>query len=636
MEEAQSLYNIELELDTTLTREDNILILRPGKYPKMDKKLRAEGLDLEGREEAEAYAILVEKDRVIISAHEGSGVFYAVQTLKQLLYQKDGMTRVRGVKIMDWPSMKYRWVQDDWNRGPIPTLEYAKKQIRTLSEYKINGYCIYSENMFESRKHPNINSYGGTITPGEIRELIGYARKYHMEVIPQQQTFGHMHYVLRKQKYAHLGERHGSQILSPAEEGSYAFVNDYLEEIVPLFESEFFHIGCDETFELGLGKSRERVADESFSGVYLSYLKGISELPSLENKKLLFWGEIALDHPESLDRLPDNLIAVPWGYRARENYESFIRPYSDRGLPTIVSPSAFYGGCACPDFNARLTNIRNFVRDGQKLGSLGMMNTTWDDLGDDIFAMGWYSLVFSAAASWQEGEADIESFKSAFDWAFYRNAGGNHVAEAIGKLSAVHDSMRNDFSRISVEMIYNDPFHPMGANLQNSIQNTGKAELMRLLCEDAIDLIVQAGDGVRIHRETIDPLMFASKRLEFIFHKSILAGQMSDLYDAFVRNDDEGNRINTAIYDLVMPYASRLGSLRDMTKELKMYHEDLWKTENRPFHWDVVEAKYMHLLMAWHEMELRIREDLRYSEVNPGEHLSREEVGFHFDRPQEK
>ena len=79
----------------------------------------------------------------------------------------------------------------------------------------MNGYSIYSETLNESKKHPVINDYGSTITASEIGELIAYAKQFHVEIIPQQQTFGHLHYILRQELYASLGEKHGGQILSP-------------------------------------------------------------------------------------------------------------------------------------------------------------------------------------------------------------------------------------------------------------------------------------------------------------------------------------------------------------------------------------------------------------------------------------
>jgi hypothetical protein len=118
--------------------------------------------------------------------------------------------------------------------------------------------------------------------------------------------------------------------------------------------------------------------------------------------------------------------------------------------------------------------------------------------------------------------------------------------------------------------------------------------------------------------------------MDFVFHKAILAGEMSKLYDAFVRNDDKDYAVNTALYDLIIPYASRLGSLRDMTKELKAFHEDLWNRENRPFHRSIIEARYLEMLMEWDNEYNRIQYDLIQVSTS-GKHLSREEVGFLFE-----
>lgn len=627
LDELAELYGLPMEVKKSRSGVRRCVTLtRPGCNPQADERLRAAGLDIGDGFDPEGYVLLADAQGVIVSAPTAAGVFYGVQTLRQLVRASDGLCRVPAVRIEDVPAMRYRWQQDDWSRGPIPSLEYAKEQVRILSEYKINGYSIYAENIYESKLHPAINPYGGTITAEEIAELIEYARRYHVEIIPQQQTFGHLHYVLRQERYAALGEKHGSQILSPAEEGSYAFVSDYLGEIVPRFDSEFIHIGCDETFELGRGKSRDAVAESSHTDVYLGHLRRVAALPELEGKKLLFWGEIAAEHPEKLDLLPENVIAVAWDYLPRDDFDKFIRPYADRNFPVFVAPGAFYGGRVFPDYHAHLANIRNFVRDGQKYGALGMLDTSWDDMGEDLFDMGWYGAVFAAACAWQRGESDIERYRNAFDWAFYR-APGHAFAEGIVALSDVHREM----GPVSFDMAYSSPFSEVGAAQQNRLQNA-PSRRMRLLCEEAYTQFCRGEEKALLHRQTIPALRFAARRMDFVFHKAVLASEMSDLYDAFVRDDDKGYAVNTALYDLIMPYASRLGSLRDMTKELKAFHRDLWRYENRPFHWEVVGARYDRMLLEWEMQNDRISLDLQQF-GRTGTHLPREEAGFRFDRP---
>lgn len=626
-DELRTLCNLSLKIEKINAGGRNSIILtHPGLSKQADIRLKKAGLELQSDFNPEGYVLLVDDQGIVISANSAAGLFYGVQTLRQLIFPTEPGCKVPCVSIRDWPAMRYRWQQADWNRGPIPTIEYAKKQVKMLAEYKMNGYSIYSENLYESKKDPAINAYGGTITAGEMAELIAFAKQYHVEIIPQQQTFGHLHYVLRQERYASLGEKHGSQILSPVEPEAYRFIGDYLAEIVPIFESGFFHIGCDETFELGRGKSMELIERTSFDDVYLGHLSKVAALPVLKEKKLLFWGELAVKSPEKLDLLPSNVIAVAWDYLPRDNYDLFLKPYADKNIPTFVAPAAFYGGRVFPDYGSHMKNMRNFVSDGQRFHSMGMLNTSWNDLGEDLFDMGWYGVVYSAACSWQTGECSEKQYRKAFDWAFYRNSSGNQFAEGINKLASVHEKA----GAVNCEMVTSCPFTREGVPQQNRLTGMGISREMRLISEDAYTLFYQNKNKAVLHRETIDALLFASKRMDFVFHKALLAQEMSKLYDAIVRDDDKGLPVNTALYDLIMPYASRLGSLRDITNELRTFHETLWNRENRPFHWGIVETRYQKLQMEWENEYDRIKCDLnQFSES--GKHLSREEAGFIFE-----
>jgi N-acetyl-beta-hexosaminidase len=128
---------------------------------------------------------------------------------------------IPAVKIIDWPTMRWRGVSDDISRGPVPTVDYIKKQIRTEAFFKLNMHSFYMEHTFSSESHPLIGPEGGSLTAAEIKELVAYARHYHVELVPEQQTFGHLHKALRLEKYADLAETPYGDVLSPQQEGSY-------------------------------------------------------------------------------------------------------------------------------------------------------------------------------------------------------------------------------------------------------------------------------------------------------------------------------------------------------------------------------------------------------------------------------
>src|ERR1700678_891468 len=152
------------------------------------KGLKAESIGDQG------YLLFSDKNHLIVAANTGQGLFYGVQTLRQLLREDDGKLICPAVSIRDWPSMEWRGVQDDISRGPIPTEEVMKRQIRTLAAYKVNLFALYREHVFDFASQPLLAPKEAALTPKEINGLVDYARKLYVTIIPEQQTFGHLHH----------------------------------------------------------------------------------------------------------------------------------------------------------------------------------------------------------------------------------------------------------------------------------------------------------------------------------------------------------------------------------------------------------------------------------------------------------
>src|SRR5580693_5136870 len=105
------------------------------------------------------------------------------------------------------------------------------------------------------------------------------------------------------------------------------------------------------------------------------------------HRRVLFWGDIAQDSPDLLKSLPqsfkDSTIAIPWEYNPMpRGYAKLITPFTNAGLETWVAPSVHNFRVVYPDYNLGLTNIQQFTRDGQQLGSTGQLNTIWNDDGE--------------------------------------------------------------------------------------------------------------------------------------------------------------------------------------------------------------------------------------------------------------
>jgi hypothetical protein len=553
----------------------------------------------------EGYVLVVKSGGVVVAGQTPAGVFYGLQTLKQLVRGEGDAALIQGVQVADWPSMRWRAVSDDISRGPVPTIEYVKRQIRTEAMFKLNMHSFYMEHVFQSASHPLIAPEGGSLAPEEIRELVAYARRYHVELVPEQQTFGHLHKALKLEKYNELSEVPYGDVLSPQAEGSYEIVADWYKELDQLFPGKFFHIGADETFELGQGRSAEQVKARGLGPVYFDHLKRVRELLKPYNRRLMFWGDIALNHPDLLPNVPRDMIAMNWDYAPRESYDARVGLFKKAGLEQFVCPGVWSWNQIFPNNDAASTNITGFVRDGQEAGVLGMMNTQWDDDGESFFETTWYGIVLGGAASWQSAPLDLAQFERDFDWAFFRHE-GDELVEATRTLGSVNTLLGINTSD---ELFWRDPF-------TDDFQTTRarplaeKTREMRLSVEEVAEDCLRERARARRNLSTIDAMRFAAERFDHLGRRMQVAEQFSrDYWDAYLNLGDRRRVRKMRSYT-----GAVYNSFREMAEELSVLREGYrrqWLKENRPYWLDSVLARYDLAISRWLSRSKQLEDAVR-------------------------
>lgn len=556
----------------------------------------------------EGYVLHATANGVVVAGGSAAGTFYGLQTLKQLVRGEGRTAFIQGVHIVDWPAMRWRGVSDDISRGPVPTVDYIKRQLRTFAAYKLNMHSFYMEHAFSSASHPLIGPEGGSLTPAEIRELVAYAKSYHIELVPEQQTFGHLHKALKLEKYNPLAEVPYGDVLSPQHEGSYKLIADWYRELNELFPSQFFHIGADETFELGQGQSREAARTRGVGAVYFEHLNRVRELLKPYNRKLIFWGDIALNHPELIGNIPKDLIVANWDYTPRDNFATRIDPFKNAGLQQMVCPGVWGWNQIFPNVDASSKNIINFVRDGQAAGAIGMLNTTWDDDGETLFEMGWYGIVLGAAASWQAGIVDQNKFDSDFDWAFFRSEGDEFV-KAIHALGSVNATLE---IRTSNDLFWRDPFTT--AFQRDARANAEKIRQMRLQVETALESLMRHRQNARRNASMVSAMIFAAQRFDHLGRRAQTVEKLSrEYWEAYL---NLGDRVR--VRRLRRYYSPIYNQLREMTEELSVLREEYrkqWLAENRPYWLDSVLARYDNAMSMWLSKSRALDEAVRNYEA---------------------
>lgn len=366
-------------------------------------------LDPAGIPWAQGYRLEIAPTGILLAAHDEAGLFYGVATLCQLLSEPDGLPCLL---IEDWPDFPVRGVMLDISRDKVPQMETLLAFVDRLAGWKINQLQLYTEHTFAYRLHPDVWHAASPMTGEEILTLDAYCRERHMELVPNQNSFGHLERWLKHPRYAPLAEihgefpvpwgtAHGPFSLAPVHPGSLELVHSLYDELLPHFTSRQFNVGCDETFDLGHGQSQALCAARGVGRVYLDFLLALYRDVTARGFTLQFWGDIILHHPELVAELPPDAIALEWGYEADHPFEAHGAQFAAAGIPFYVCPGTSAWCSLAGRTDNALGNLRQAAEHGFQHGATGYLNTDWGDRGHwQALPVSYLGFAAGAAYSW--------------------------------------------------------------------------------------------------------------------------------------------------------------------------------------------------------------------------------------------
>lgn len=369
--------------------------------------------------ESQGYTLTIAESLPIqLSAPTAAGLRYALATLAQLLRQFP--QRLPRLTISDSPSIATRGVMLDVSRDRIPTMAKFREIIDDLSRLKINHLQLYTEHTFAYTGHVEVWQGWSPLTPDEIRELDDFAHARGIELAANQNCFGHLRQWLKHPKYAELAETHGDWIfdvwkrsgpfsLCPTDPKSLSLVRDLLEQLTPCFRSRFVNIGCDETYDVGFGRSKHAVEQRGRAAVCLDFVKDIDAIVRSLDRRSLFWADIALSHPDLVAQIPGDMTALAWGYEPTS-------PFGDWATQLCRRPHGSDHAWLCPGTSSwrslagrtteRRSNIAAAAHAALEHGVAGFLTCDWGDTGHwQQWPISMLGLAHGAQASWNSQHA---------------------------------------------------------------------------------------------------------------------------------------------------------------------------------------------------------------------------------------
>ena len=257
----------------------------------------------------EAYTLEAGEEGIVITGGSMAGLFYGVQTLRQIIQQKGAC--IPYMHIEDFPSILARGLYYDVTRGRVPTLVYLKKLVDKMAFYKLNQLQLYIEHSFLFEDFSEVWRDDTPLTATDIVELDADCRNKNIDLVPSIASFGHLYKVLRTKSFCHLCELPNTQeepfgfidrmehhTLDVSNPESLQFVTKLIDEYLPLFTSEYFNICADETFDLGKGRSKTLAEQKGVEQMYLDFVKQLCQYLVDKGKKPMFWGDIICGFPD--------------------------------------------------------------------------------------------------------------------------------------------------------------------------------------------------------------------------------------------------------------------------------------------------------------------------------------------------
>ncbi|MCX5771066.1 MAG: hypothetical protein NTZ09_12465 [Candidatus Hydrogenedentes bacterium] len=554
----------------------------------------------------QGYALVIDATRVTLAARNIAGLRYALTTLTQIAADRSSLP---GMIIRDWPSLKYRGVQQDVSRGQVPAPETMKRLADVLAEAKMNEFEFYLEHVYKYNAFPDISPPEG-YSPEEAADFSAHAAQAGVEVHPLLQGLGHSFHILSKPQYQHLR-------ISPSEKmpwimtfdirkpDAVQMVTTMIDELCRTFPGELFNIDITEIDIDGLqagGLPLDQVTDLVFG-----YVLQLNEAVKKHGRRLMITqgpldsqGHLAGMGPK-LDSLPKDIIIGSYycaGGPYQPAWEKDFPRLHEKGFDFFAQAWIYSHVWLTPWVNraAEFSNLE--VSRGLQHGAIGSITCDWGDAGHFHFVgEEWLPYLYHGACAWTGAQLDRDYFRKACARVLYglNTDAAIRAIEAATDVNSITIRVRDKDGKetnVSTSFIWefvHDPFtHPDITRIVDPLR-VGQAIFGAVA--PALNTLSEEWPKATRNKDNLEQWSFGTRCYLALGHKLVALGHCNDITYPRINAADElddvatefdalqadfkrlwlaEDRDNDGFQELVKRFNYTITPCRDKAKELRL------------------------------------------------------------------
>ncbi len=563
--------------------------------------------EMTGPTSREAYTISVNAGKTEVKANTCAGIFYGLQTLQQMITGSNEGGYLPAAEIEDYPSLAYRGVMMDLSHGGLLTEEEIKRQIDFLSHWKMNQYYFYNEVSIEMKGYPLIN-YNACYSQEQIRRIVAYGREKHMDVIPFVEFYGHLHELLRLEKYTNLGIGKYGHDLDPRNPDIQTILSDWIKQYAELFPGPFMHIGFDETWET----ERLKVENPSIhpKELYLKQLGFVASEVKRYGKKVMVWTDISNNYPDIIAEFPKDILPVLWEYSDQpESLNKWLVPVKKEKLPFFVQSAVDNWGNVYPAAKYSYDNMDICINTARKENAIGYITSIWTDAVQPLLRNTWLFMAYGCAGAWEGKPLDRKTFEKNY-CRIMHPAISDLMCEAFSKMDEAEEWLAKPLGRHSLTQMWDYPFSAY--HLRNTANHLTDYKNARIAAESAEEKLSEALNKRNTDSAFIRTMLVNCRQIDYAAARFIWAKTIADRWNWIYDLKSKGEKDYIMFYDINYSTHGLLVDMMDICTSVREEYRRAWLSENTDYRLGTMTGRFDADYLIWRNLYLKISDFIEH------------------------